>query len=105
MQTAGARALREDDYLDSQPKERFARSEASSEPVPLRPSRRFERVAKPQAERRTIVITGQPTPPRRRRSAAQEQLVARPDRVALWAFLLGLFLVLVAAATANAAVL
>jgi hypothetical protein len=55
-------------------------------------------------DRRTIVITGNPMPARRRRSAKQEQIVARPDRVALWAFLLGLFLVLVAAATASAAV-
>jgi hypothetical protein len=56
------------------------------------------------AERRTIVITGQPTRVRpRRRSPAQQQLAARPDRVALWAFLLGLFLILVAVATAHAA--
>ena len=54
-------------------------------------------------DRRTVVITGNPMPTRRRRSAKQEQIVARPDRVALWAFLLGLFLVLVAAATAGAA--
>ena len=93
MQTAGARVLREDDYVESEPTGRFVRAEAIAEPVPLRP----------QAERRTIVITGQPVPPRRRRSAAQEQLTARPDRVAMWGFLLGLFLVLVAAATANAA--
>jgi hypothetical protein len=53
--------------------------------------------------RRTIRITGQPVPPRRRRSAAHEQIVARPDRIALWAFLLGLFLVFMAVATANAA--
>ena len=59
MPTAAARVLREDDYLDS------------------RPSRRFERTVEPEAERRTIVITGQPDPPRRRRSAAQEQLTAR----------------------------
>ena len=67
-------------------------------------------------ERRTIVITGNPTPaPRRRaaaqrypyparRSAAQRQIAARPDRVALWAFLLGLFLIFMAAATAHAGV-
>ena len=55
-------------------------------------------------DRRTIVITGNPMPARRRRSPTQQQIVARPDRVALWAFLLGLFLVLVAAATASAAV-
>jgi hypothetical protein len=29
--------------------------------------------------------------------------VAQPDRIALWAFLLALFMVVVAAATANAA--
>jgi hypothetical protein len=55
----------------------------------------------PVAERRTITITGQPTPPRRRRSMVESQL-AQPDRVALWAFLLGLFLVVVAAGTAHA---
>ena len=58
-----------------------------------------------EGERRTITITGNPTPARRRRSPAQQQIAARPDRVALWAVLLGLFLVLVAAATANASVL
>jgi hypothetical protein len=31
--------------------------------------------------------------------------VAQPDRIALWAFLLGLFLVFMAAATAHAAIL
>jgi hypothetical protein len=88
-----------------------------AEPVPLHPAedattpgpRRFERRApaqtgpapQPVAERRTITITGQPTPPRRRRSVVDAQL-ARPDRVALWAFLLGLFLVVVAAGTAHA---
>jgi hypothetical protein len=90
MQTAGARKLRDDEDLATGP------------------GRRFERVAahppEPQAERRTVVITGQPVPARRRRSATQRQIAAQPDRVALWAFLLGLFLVLVAAATANGAV-
>jgi hypothetical protein len=52
------------------------------------------------AERRTITITGRPGPPRRR-SVVESQL-AQPDRIALWAFLLGLFLVAVAAGTAHA---
>ena len=52
-------------------------------------------------ERRTITITGQPTPARRRYNVAERQL-AQPDRVALWAFFLGLFLVAVAAGTAHA---
>jgi hypothetical protein len=51
--------------------------------------------------RRTITITGQPVRPRRRRSVVENQL-AQPDRIALWAFLLGLFLVAVAAGTAHA---
>ena len=91
MQTSGARALREDDQLITGRTGRFERAPG-----------RFERAP---GERRTVTITGHPDPlpPRRRRSPTQEQLVARPDRVALWAFLLGLFLVLVAAATANAA--
>jgi hypothetical protein len=88
-----------------------------AEPIPLRPSedstapgqRRFERPADAaqasqgdrQGERRTITITGQPTPARRRRSVVEAQM-AQPDRIALWAFLLGLFLVAVAAGTAHA---
>jgi hypothetical protein len=89
-----------------------------AEPVPLRlaedptapSSRRFERAEAaavpgadepdPAAERRTITITGQPTPARRRRSVVEAQM-AQPDRIALWAFLLGLFLVAVAAGTAH----
>lgn len=56
-------------------------------------------------ERRTIRITGHPTPPRRRESATRSQLRARPDRIVLWAFFLGLFLVFMAVATAHAATL
>jgi hypothetical protein len=55
--------------------------------------------------RRTVKITGQPVPARRRRSSAATQIQARPDRIALWAVLLGLFLVFMAVATANAATL
>jgi hypothetical protein len=92
----------------------------AAEPMPLRPvedathpePRRFERrptfarrpaapVAQPAADRRTITITGNPTPARRRRPVMDAQL-AQPDRIALWAFLLGLFLVAVAAGTAHA---
>lgn len=65
---------------------------------------RFQRTIdtpEPSSERRTITITGQPTPARRRRSVVESQ-IAQPDRIALWAFLLGLFLVAVAAGTAHA---
>jgi hypothetical protein len=50
------------------------------------------------AERRTIA--GPPTQERRRHSVVEAQM-AQPDRIALWAFLLGLFLVAVAAGTAH----
>jgi hypothetical protein len=84
---AGARKLRDDEYLNSQgPRLQLVEDE------------------QPVAERRTITITGNPTPARsRRRSPAHAQIVARPDRIALWAVMLGLFLVAVAAATAHAA--
>ena len=52
--------------------------------------------------RRTVVITGHPVPARRRAPRAQAQIQARPDRVALWAVGLGLLLVFMAVATANA---
>jgi hypothetical protein len=70
-------------------------------------SRRFDRRAPAPAqllpERRTITITGKPAPsPARRRSSLAERQLAQPDRIALWAFLLGLVLVAVAAGTAHA---
>jgi len=55
-----------------------------------------------QSSRRTVVITGHPVPPRRRQPRAQAQIQARPDRIAMWAFALGIFLVFMAIATANA---
>jgi hypothetical protein len=133
MQTAGARALREDDNgmsreavllqwerkiedAERRESDRFEREQDPdgplAEPVPLRPAGsattagagRFERAdaERPSAEseRRTITISGQPTPARRRPSVVEAQL-AQPDRIALWAFLLGLFLVAVAAGTAH----
>jgi hypothetical protein len=95
--------------------ERRTDDESVAEPVPLRPSedatrpepRRFEpaspslRRPDPAAERRTVTIAAEPAPARRRRSVVEAQM-AQPDRIALWAFLLGLFLVAVAAGTAHA---
>jgi thiol:disulfide interchange protein len=128
MRSAGARALRVDDddiaipsadrdavlsaweqksLIDESPlrTRRFQRANATAaHPAQAAPARAA--APAPAPERRTVTITGRPgqEPQRpRRRSAAQQQLVAQPDRVALWAFLLGLFLVFVAAATATAA--
>ena len=116
MHSAGARALRADDNNETYSEREAVLSaweqKSLIDEFPLR-TRRFQRSSEraatasnseQQPERRTVTITGHPTPARpRRRSATQQQLVAQPDRVALWAFLLGLFLVVVAAATANAA--
>src|SRR5215212_5642286 len=70
--------------------------------------RRFERRAvellteQPLSERRTVTITGNPTPARRRTQSVMESQMAQPERLGLWAFLLGLFLMVVAAGTAQA---
>lgn len=56
------------------------------------------------AERRTVYIKGQTVPPpRRRRPVYASRTSARPDRIALWAVLLGLVMIAIAAATAHAA--
>jgi hypothetical protein len=92
MQDATARVLRDEDEFEA-----------------ARPARRLHLVESDEAPtyaangRRTVKITGQPVPARRRRSATASQIEARPDRIALWAVMLGLFLVFMAAATANAA--
>jgi hypothetical protein len=139
MQTAGARALRED-HEDDMSREavllqwerkieaeerrpsRFERAEEEGAAweggtvAELRPTedathevpRRFERRAaellteQPIAERRTVTITGHPTPARRRAQSVMRSPMAQPERLGLWAFLLGLFLMVVAAGTAHA---
>src|SRR5205085_11738524 len=58
--------------------------------------------AAPDPNRRTVHITGQTVAPRRRPSVAT-RVGPRPDRIAGWAVLLGLFLVFVAEAPAHAA--
>ena len=134
MQTAGARALR--DESEDMSREavllQWERKIEAAERSPsrheldddgqggtvsqLRPTedathdepRRFERRAaellteQPIAERRTITITGNPTPARRRSQSVLESQIAQPERLGLWAFLLGLFLMVVAAGTAQA---
>jgi hypothetical protein len=136
MQTAGARALREDHQEDMSreavllqwerkieaEERRPSRSERAEESAEggtvaeLRPTedathevpRRFERRAaellteQPIAERRTVTITGHPTPARRRAHSVMNSPMAQPERLGLWAFLLGLFLMVVAAGTAHA---
>jgi hypothetical protein len=60
---------------------------------------RFAQAAGGVAGRRTIEIRGQVAAPRRRSSPSATAFAAHPDRAALWAVFLALFLVLMAVAT------
>jgi hypothetical protein len=95
MSHAAARAPRDDDRRGAPSQRRLhvvdSAPELGSEPVYAANGRR------------TVVITGQPVPARRRSSVTATRIQARPDRVALWAVALGVFLVFMAVATANAA--
>jgi hypothetical protein len=66
--------------------------------------RRADRIAAaPMAEVRTIRLESQQQRPRRRRQpAAAPGLAGRPDRIAMWAVMLGFFLTAVAAASGHA---
>jgi hypothetical protein len=99
MQHTGVHRLREDEYREPRPPRHLRVVEGPATPAAADP----HRPAYAENGRRTVRITGHPVPPRRRRSPAQSHIEARPDRIALWAFLLGLFLVFMAVATANAA--
>jgi len=122
MQHTGARRLRADDYKEISSERhlravrdadsrqaagsRFASDAAPSVADPPRPLTGGEYVPTiAENGRRAVTITGHPVPPRRRAPVARSHVQARPDRIALWAFLLGLFLVFMAVATANAAAL
>jgi hypothetical protein len=118
MRSAGARQLREDDELRPRPSRALHLVDAPySEPAADAAERRVRelRPAEGQSEprparaetagrsaRRTVQITGQAAPPRRRGLPTASRVSARPDRVALWAFFLALFLVFMAVVTANA---
>jgi hypothetical protein len=79
-------------------------------PTAQAPSRRC--VPHQATERRTVVIRGQVAPPprvgtpaRRRPPRRRSERIAgtRPDRAALWAVLMGVFLILCAIITAHGA--
>src|SRR5829696_5218412 len=97
MSQPGARALqRVDEYEErfvSRPRLELVEdpSPATAAPPPL-PA---------PGERRTVRISGRPTPPSRRRPAASSRVVSTPDRLALYAVLLGLFLIFMAVITAS----
>ncbi len=101
MQHSGARRLREDDYEEP----RAVRHLRAVSEEGTRPGAEGRPPMYAENGRRTVRITGHPVPARRQHSPRRSDIEARPDRVALWAFLLGLFLVFMAVATANAAAL
>ncbi len=81
---------------------------------PVEAPPRRDRTERLSGERRTIVIRGQGAPTyapdpiraaRRRppRRASERIAGTRPDRAALWAVLMGVFLILVAVLTAHGA--
>ncbi len=96
-EAAGARALqRVDEY-----EERFVskpRLELVQDPAPARAT---ATPAPVPGERRTVRIKGQPTPARTRRPAPSSRFSSAPDRMALYALLLGLFLIFMAVVTAS----
>lgn len=72
--------------------------------------------AAPRLERRTVTVTGHPDAAMRTQRAMEsrrrrpgpsldDRIGHRPDRIAAWAFALGLLLILIAVVTANAATL
>ena len=66
--------------------------------------RRADRIsAAPMAEVRTVRLDSpQQRPRRRRQPTAAPGLAGRPDRIAMWAVMLGFFLTAVAAASGHA---
>jgi hypothetical protein len=71
------------------------------EPAPMRPPLNAPGRSYGSRPRRTVQITGQAQAPRRRPEPAAAAFSARPDRIALWAFMLAMFLVVMAIATAH----
>lgn len=87
-------------------------------PIADAPARRRGDVDQQQGERRTITIRGQVAPPSRQydaysyestarrhrpRRASERIAGSRPDRAAMWAVLMGVFLIVVAIMTAAGA--
>ena len=99
MRENAARAWREHDQeaTTGAPRPDLRLIEAEAHP------RRADRyAAAPMAEVRTIRIDSNRPAPRRRPDPVKAAVGARPDRVAMWAVLLGVFLTVVAAATGHA---
>jgi hypothetical protein len=104
-EAAERRQASDDDLSALTPRRRFQREEPATPEASMHS--RLERVHTP--ERRTVQITGRPISSlrlveveRRRPSRSpMERLGPRPDRIAMWAVLMGVFLCVVALSTAH----
>jgi hypothetical protein len=97
MNENAARALQ---YYEDMPR-RSGRPELRLIEAEAHP-RRADRISHaPMAEVRTIRLDASRPAPRRRKAPAP-RLAGRPDRIAMWAVLLGFFLTAVAAASGHA---
>jgi hypothetical protein len=110
-EAAERRQASDDDVTAITPRRRFQRDEPMTPEASM--EARLERVHTPERravpERRTVQITGRPVSslrlveverPRPARSP-MERLGPRPDRIAMWAVLMGVFLCVVALSTAH----
>jgi hypothetical protein len=104
-EAAERRQASDDDVTAITPRRRFQREEPATPEASM--EARLERVHTP--ERRTVQITGRPVSAmrlvevERRRPARSpmERVGPRPDRIAMWAVLMGVFLCVVALSTAH----
>jgi len=99
MRQNAARAWRDNDYEQTRGS---ARADLRLIEAEAHPRRADRYAAAPMAEVRTIRIDSQRPAPRRRPDPVKAAVGGRPDRVAMWAVLLGVFLTAVAAATGHA---
>ena len=110
-EAAERRQASDDGVTAITPRRRFQRDEPTTPEASMQA--RLERVHSPDRrtvpERRTVQITGRPVSSlrlvevERRRPARSpmERLGPRPDRIAMWAVLMGVFLCVVALSTAH----
>ena len=99
MRENAARAWR--DYEHEENRE-SARPDLRLIEAEAHPRRADRYAAAPMAEVRTIRIDSSRPAPRRKPDPVKAAVGARPDRVAMWAVMLGVFLTAVAAATGHA---
>lgn len=99
--TVAERARRREAEIAARHRDRSERREEVRRELAARPTRparvEVDRALAELATPRSVTLTYERRPPRR----VHEKLGPSPDRIAMWAFVMGLFLVLVAALSAH----